>query len=409
MNITSYKSYLTSHGNSLGEIKKKQSDKLMDMTFDKDPTYKRGMLYNANLEPIEVVEFKFQKAQTYTINKDQVEYFVQFRTDYHPEKQMNTEDKIYRLYDDGKERLSFYLDVPDDNGDVYKWLIVGRNYDNAFVRYNILQCNWVFEWMVDRKYYHCLGVMRSRNNYNSGVWSDGTTQTVENQTSFFVPTNDKTRTIDYDIRFMITDNPLHPKTYEASKVEDTFPLGLQKITLVQDHYNNNTDICKKLDGDENAPKELRDGKIHMICDYNKSGLPPIVEEVKVDEDVKPVWYLSDVSSKLYLNSTEQKIQALNDNGCAEFDNVWNFELINANKVMKFTFNDDVCYDEVDNFYNNDNKPTWYGVFKVGLDPIMPNTLIIKALHRSLAGYMLKVSIGSEDGDYYDYVEMEVVN
>lgn len=382
MNITSYKNYLSSRGSNLGEIKKNQSDMLMEVTFDRDPTYKKGMLYNANLEPIEIVEFKFQKAQVYTINKDQVEYFVQFRTGFHPEKMLNTGNKKYRLYEDDKERISFYLDITDDDGDVYKWLIVGRNNDNAFVRYNALQCNWVFEWMIDRQYYSCLGVVRSRNNYNSGVWSDGFTTSVENQTQFFVPTNDITRTIDYDVRFMITDNPLHPKTYEISKVEDTFPLGLLKLTLVQDHYNSHTDVCTVLDNDENTPIELKDGKVHMICNYYKSGLPPIVNEEK--EESK--WYLSTVGKKLYINSTAQVIYALNDDNSNDFDNIWNIELDN----VSYTFDDLENYFE---FVKDESN----------------NSLIVKAINKVVAGYILKISIGSKTGDFYDFVEMEVVN
>lgn len=163
-----YKNRMSLHGQTVGQALKNQSDMLMDETFDRDPTYKCGMLYNANLEPIEMVEFKFQKAQTYTINKDQVEYFIQFKTDYHPEKKLNSNNKTYQIYNDDMIRLSFYIDVPDDDGDIHKWLIVGRSNDNAFVRYNALECNFTFEWMVNRQYYSCLGVMRSRNNYNSG-------------------------------------------------------------------------------------------------------------------------------------------------------------------------------------------------------------------------------------------------
>lgn len=385
MDIASYKNYLSSHGRNLGEIKKKQSDMLMDYTFDRDPTYKEGMLYNANLEPLEIVEFKFQKAQVYTINKDQVEYFVQFKTDYHPEKKYNTGSKIYRLYDDNKERISFYLDIPDDDGDIYKWLIVGRNNDNAFVRYNVLQCNWTFEWMIDRQYHSCLGVMRSRNNYNSGVWSDGFTTSVENQTQFFVPTNDVTRTIDYDVRFMITDNPIHPKTYEVSKVEDTFPLGLLKITLVQDHYNAHTDICKVLT-EPNTPIELLDGNMHMICNYYKSSLPPITNEYQVPYVPTSKWYLSDVGEKLYINGTAQMIYALNDDGAIDFDNQWNISLDGE----MYKFEDFVGYLEL-------------------VKDETTNSLSVKAINKDLAGYILKISIGNKIGLYYDCVEMEVVN
>lgn len=392
MNITSYKNYLSSHGNSVGQIKKNQSDFIMDQTFDRDPAYKQGMLYNANLEPIEMVDFKFQKAQVYTINKDQVEYFIQFRPGYHPEKKHNTANKTYRLYNDEKERISFYLDIPDDNGDVYKWLLVGRNNDNAFVRYNVLQCNWTFEWMIDRQYYNCLGVVRSRNNYNSGVWSDGYTTSVENQTQFFVPTNNVTRTVDYDVRFMITDNPIHPKTYEVSKVEDTFPLGLLKITLVQDHFNVHTDVCKILDGELNTPDELRDGKVHMICNYIKSGLPPVVNRddavIDIPTDVSAEWYLSDVGEKLYINSTMQTIYALSNNDTAYFDDTWNVYL------------DNTLYD----WENGDLD----GYFECNKN-IDDHSFSIKAINKDLAGYIVKISIGSKASDYYDFVEMEVVN
>ena len=383
MNITSYKNYLSSRGSNLGDIKKRQSDMLMDATFDRDPTYKQGMLYNANMEPIEIVEFKFQKAQVYTINKDQVEYFVQFKTDYHPEKKANVDDKVYQLYDDGtyKKRLSFYLDIPDDDGDISKWLIVGRNNDNAFVRYNVLQCNHIFEWMIGREYHSCLGVLRSRNNYNSGVWSDGFTTSVENQTQFFVPTNDYTRTINYDVRFMITDNPTHPKTYEVTKVEDTFPLGIFKITLVQDHYNAHTDVCKVLN-DVDYP-ELNDGQIHMICNYNDSELPPIIKDKEVSNSI---WYLSEVGEKLYINSTPQIIYALTEHEDAVFDNKWNI----------FLDNQLYAFEELD------------GYFEFVVDDINCS-LSVKAVNRNLAGYILKVSIGNQSGTYYDFVEMEVVN
>lgn len=381
MDITSYKNYLSSRGNSLGEIKKRQSDILMDATFDRDPTYKRGMLYNANLEPIEIVEFKFQKAQVYTINKDQVEYFVQFKTDYHPEKRTNTEDKIYQLYSDDKNRLSFYLDIPDDDGDIQKWLIVGRNNDNAFVRYNVLQCNFIFEWMIGRQYHNCLGVMRSRNNYNSGVWSDGFTTSVENQTQFIVPTNDKTRTINYDVRFMITDNPVHPKTYEVSKVEDTFPLGVMKITLVQDHYNAHTDICRIINDVDDV--ELNDGKIHMICNYNISELPIIITENEITDTV---WHLSEVGEKLYINGTPQIIYALTSHNDAVFDNQWHISLDN----VPYSLSELTGYFE---FVQDDTN----------------NSLSIRAINRDLAGYVLKVSIGNKQGSYYDFVEMEVIN
>ena len=41
MNITSYKKYLSSRGTTLGQVKRTQSDVVMNNTFTLDPTYKR--------------------------------------------------------------------------------------------------------------------------------------------------------------------------------------------------------------------------------------------------------------------------------------------------------------------------------------------------------------------------------
>ena len=41
MNIASYKNYLSSRGNNLSQVKRIQSDKIMNSTFTADPTYKK--------------------------------------------------------------------------------------------------------------------------------------------------------------------------------------------------------------------------------------------------------------------------------------------------------------------------------------------------------------------------------
>ena len=67
------------------------------------------------------------------------------------------------------------------------------------------------------------------------------TTTVENQTQFIVPTNQETQTIDYNMRFLISDNKKNPIAWEVSKREDTFPVGITKITMKQSLFNPNTD------------------------------------------------------------------------------------------------------------------------------------------------------------------------
>lgn len=82
------------------------------------------------------------------------------------------------------------------------------------------------------------------------------TTTVENQTQFIVPTNQETQTIDYNMRLLISDNQTNPIAWEVSKREDTFPVGLTKITLKQALFNPNTDNRKLMIADYYKSKVL---------------------------------------------------------------------------------------------------------------------------------------------------------
>ena len=109
---------------------------------------------------------------------------------------------------------------------------------------------------------------------------------IENQISFWVPTNDVTNTIDYDTRFLITRNPLHPVAWKVTKREDAVPLGITKITLKQDAFNGHTDNVDEL-----------------IADYYKTEVPPTIE---TDEDKPTLPNLPD--DKLVINFAGAKPQ-----------------------------------------------------------------------------------------------------
>lgn len=235
-----------------------QSDEIMQKTFTNDLGYRQCKLYSRTMEYLEDVEIKYQYSQVYTINKDQVEYLAQFRPGYFPEKKY--------IEPDGIERFGFYIEIPDKNTGVHElWLILGKNDKNSFIRYNILKCNWMFKWIKNKQIYSCFGIIRNRNNYNSGVWSDGFFTSVDNQSQFIVPTTPITETIDYNDRFMLSDSMVRPLVFEVSKLEDTFPCGITKVTLKQDHFNKNTDNT-----------ELR------ICDYYDS---PVIPQEPIKEDI----------------------------------------------------------------------------------------------------------------------------
>lgn len=274
------------------------SNLLMTKNFSHDGAYKKAILYDWNMKRLDDIDIKYQYSQNYTINKDQVEHLVQFPPLYHPEQ-------IYK-HGDGLERLGFFLDIPDDTGKYYKWLVLGRNDSLKFTRYNILKCNWVFKYVNNGKVYEQLGVLRDRNNYNSGVWSDGFVTSVENQAMFIVPTNDNTELIDYGMRFMLSDNKKKPLVYEVTKRTDTFPLGIQKIILSQDHYN-----------------EEKDDTHLGVCDYHSPAIQENSSSIDIElkyNGTKPVLYLGG-SKRIITASMSQE----NDISTITEDN-WSFDV-----------------------------------------------------------------------------------
>lgn len=131
--------------NNVGEQIKEMSNMIMNETFSNSTGYRKGMIYDCYGSPIEELEFKFLKTQTYTIAKDQVEYYVQFRPGVNPEIDYDkTEDQAHRL--------GYYIDIKDENSKlIEKWLILGKN-NAEFDKYLVLKCNRVLEWIdEDRK------------------------------------------------------------------------------------------------------------------------------------------------------------------------------------------------------------------------------------------------------------------
>lgn len=214
--LESYKKRLQSQGQYMGDALKKQSDMIMDATFTRDIAYRKVLISGKS------VDAKYLVHTYYTIAKDAVDYHLQFRPGVH-------------------YPIGTYVDIPDDIGKYHTWLIVARSDEPQFVKYNVLKCNWMFRWMDGKTVRECLGVLRMRNSYNSGVWNDYLSTVPENQNQFMVPTNSITQTIDYNTRFLISDNQINPIAWEVSKREDTFPVGITVITLKQVLFNPNWD------------------------------------------------------------------------------------------------------------------------------------------------------------------------
>ena len=351
------------HKNTLANKLDRDANILMDKLFSNDSNYKLGALYDSDQNLLEKLDFKFQYVYAYSaMNKDKVEFYAQFRPYYHPEKKY--------VKDDGLERLGFYLDIPNDMGDHEKWLILGRNETKGFTRYNILKCNWTFSWITNGHLYSSLGCLRNRNNYTSGIWSDGFSTTVQNEAQFIIPTSQTTKLIDYDMRFMISDNEIHPKVYKVTKVEDTFPVGAIKVTLTQDHYNESTDNV-----------ELK------VCDFFTNAIKPIVAEPPVyNVEIKyngtgTVLHKSGSARVLMAVITDKEGNAIEDN--ADIIGEWKFYINGTEQTEAELVDFNVKH-------YDDNKK-----------------IAVSAKQSATVGTIIRVTYGSIESGYYDDIELEV--
>lgn len=91
-----------------------------------------------------------------------------------------------------------------------------------------------------------------------------TTQTVENQEVVWLPTNDDTKTILYDTKFLKSSNGRYPALkWTITKIEDTAVDGISKFTMAQTQFD-----------------PARDNADLMIADYWENAVEPIIPEIE---------------------------------------------------------------------------------------------------------------------------------
>ena len=108
------------------------------------------------------------------------------------------------------------------------------------------------------------------------------TQTVENQEVMWLPTNDDTKTILYDTKFLKSSPGRYPPlAWKVSKIEDTATEGISKITMTQEMFNPATDNAELMIGNyyESAvePEILETEEVPTVSDLEitYSGKPAV--------------------------------------------------------------------------------------------------------------------------------------
>lgn len=396
MNINEYKTLLSSQGSNLGQIRKNKSDFLMNQTFTGDPEYKKVYILTKNGWKYE--DAKYQVHTTPSILKDAVDYYLQFRPKVH-------------------YPIGTYVIVPDDTcseinllpGELQNpflqpvshrtqwWIIVGRTDANAFVRYNILKCNWEFKWVYDGKVKRCYGCIRNANSYTSGKWTDEYSSSLDNQTAAWIPDTyytygdnlesfslDDTRTIMHEQRFLLSNNIIDPKVYQVTKVVDLTPQGIIKLSIKQDEFNSK-----------------RDNLELGICDYYANN-----GEVRVDipEDIiSDETHVSKII-KMEINSDGELDVSMDESNLLELGKSYYYNVefsspgIEPQWKISLSINNNEYSDEEKNYYERLIKINQFDNFTISIKPGKAN---------SLKGKKFILSVSDYNGDYYSSIDLEV--
>ena len=250
MNFNTYKEMLTVHGGTSGQVKKTQSDIIMNATWERDIQSRVCYIYDyyhddeknkfRKLNPTESlskipIDVKFIISQYGTLAKGEVEYHIQFRPN--QKCPLDYFEKQYEEKYNSTFPVGLYIDIPDDEGIYNKWLICSKHIANQFVKYSVLPCNYNLMWINNGTKHQMSSVIRTSNSYTSGVWMDYIFQSTNDQNSIWLPSNVLTDDICHDKRFIVSAPIKEPLVWIVTKVDRVNINGITKLTMVQDKFD----------------------------------------------------------------------------------------------------------------------------------------------------------------------------
>ena len=402
LDIKKYKSQLSSTVNqSFGDMRKKQSRQIIDATFPNDPNYKKVRVLTS--EGQKVYDAKYQHHSNPSISKDVVDQYIQFKSGVqfpigtyviipgeHDEILETQEDQVKQFKADNRIKHIRNGDRPQLQ------VIVLRDEGNQCVRYNILQCNQNFQQIYNGQIKNCIGILKTANSYTSGVWVSDRSVQLDNLTACQLPDLqlcygdklsefkiDDNRSITHGVRFMLTNNTVNPEVYVVTKVVDTAPSGVIKLSIKQDEYNVEKDNVSLL-----------------ICDYYNQN-----RQIEVDE---PKHYDPTVSEIILLTLDESTNMLGNPTPITDIVDVpigINTYFGLNNQSGKFVPNQKLTLSDDS---KNDKHPDSYYVNLVRIVQIDAETIALRpGKASSLVGKKFELCTYDSDGNSYSKIELEV--
>lgn len=356
----------TNDAKTLGQIYKEESDFLMEETWDNSVTSKtcyiydyfhddfftdehgitrslaEGMTYeNTNKTKIDA---KFIIKSYQSMDKDQVEYYLMFRPS--QPVRFNEGDDLYYYETDFRKRYSatfpigLWVDLPDDRGVYHKWLICRNEPANQFPKYLILPANYELMWVeknnekrIKRRMW-C--VLRQQMSYTSGVYVDRVFGHTDNQNKLILPMNSITEKFWYtdddskNMRVIVSALMENPTVWKITKCESASPLGLQKLTLYTNFFNEHTDYVNLETGE-------------MYANYFDSEITPI-------DPSTPTTPPSSITAKISASTSTIKVGGSYKNLTVNLFNDSNEDITTEYTDATFTWtcsvDDEDCTDKV---------------------------------------------------------------
>lgn len=305
---------ITNGAKTLGQIHKENADWAIEYTWDTDPQSKVCYVYDyfhddqprlkdhmtyRNTTKTRI-DAKFIVKSHQSIDKDQVEYYLQFKPSQPVEFGQN--DELYYFETEYRQRygiefpIGCYVDIPDDKMVYRKWLICGAEIANQFPKYLILPCTYEMMWIErnknDRIKRRMWAVPRSQKSYTIGTYTDYRFTRPDNQDKIWLPLNSITEKLWYssdgkNSRVIISAPTEHPIVWTITKIENTNPIGLQCLTLYQNYFDQDKDFIEK---------DSSGTIIGMWADWFQGELSP--QESPEDTLFKPFCNISASSSVL---------------------------------------------------------------------------------------------------------------
>lgn len=152
-----YRNRMAVRGNSMSDMLRKQSNMVIEQTWDRDPNARKVYVVkvDSGLPQVtvnhELIDVKFNIKTYQSITSDEVAYMLQFR---HGEEKRRPEIAI-----------GSYVYMEDEDGEWKWWILVHCDERPSFRQWQILETNWEFGWVKNGKIYHCLGIQRVQQSY----------------------------------------------------------------------------------------------------------------------------------------------------------------------------------------------------------------------------------------------------